>query len=319
MENENTYDLDLDFELVPPVVEETIEVQEDAPEVELQETQEEEIVPEETIDTDPIATSVYETLVEKGYIQADENFNGTFEWLDSQLENLPAKFLNEAIQELPDDSKAVFQFIAAAGDNITKEELIKFVKTWEEESAILVETEDEAIEYLRGKYKTLGWRDKVITTQLEDLEDNQELMTEVQKYLDEDKKQTQKLIEQKTLQNQEAEKNRQQFYNSVHDEIKNLNYAPRKVEAIKQVIPRSQQIFTEIAKSPKAYTQLMDLLTMFNGKEFDLEPIRKQGQSKATTALGDAIKKNSVSSAGTKTKSTEASSFNSKQFEVVVD
>jgi len=68
---ENEFDLELDLELVPPVVEETIEVQEDAPEVELQETQEEEIVPEETIDTDPIATSVDETLVEKGYIQSD--------------------------------------------------------------------------------------------------------------------------------------------------------------------------------------------------------------------------------------------------------
>ena len=108
------------------------------------------------------------------------------------MEDVPVKLLNQAISELPQQSHAVLQFITAGGSSITKEDIIKFVDAWREETRTSFEVEDEAREYLAVKLKEQGLKERAITAQLDDLDDEGELFNEANRRLSEENTKTQK-------------------------------------------------------------------------------------------------------------------------------
>ena len=320
------FSFDLDDEPNLPVQDE-IEQQdtevEDQDDLELDDTQEDsqEQDTEQTDGKDPLAQATYEKYVELGILEPDESFDGTFVSLEERMEDVPNKLLNQALLELPEQSRSVLQFISAGGTNITKEEIINFVKSWEEENRTSFELEDEARNYLAETLKKQGLRDKAIQAQLDDLEDEGELLNEANKQLAEENTKTQKLIESKKVQTEQNKQSERQYYSAINEELKALNYSKRKTEDIQKTLNNANKVLSNIYAKPKAVVQLMDLLTKFNGEEFDLSDFEKQGTTKAVSTIQAALNKSGQNSAGTKTSSTAVSKVlsNPNRFEFTVD
>lgn len=321
-----TYSFDLDEPNLP--VQDEIEQQdtevEDQDDLELDDTQEdsqEQDTTEQTDGKDPLAQATYEKYVELGILESVETFDGTFDSLEGLMEDVPTKLLNQALLELPEQSRSVLQFISAGGTNITKEEIINFVKSWEEENRTSFELEDEARNYLAETLKKQGLRDKAIQAQLDDLEDEGELLNEANKQLAEENTKTQKLIESKKVQTEQQKQSERQYYSAINEELKALNYSKRKVEDIQKTMNNANKVLNSIYAKPKAVVQLMDLLTKFNGETFDLSDFEKQGTAKAVSTIQAALNKSAQNSAGTKTSSTTVSKVlsNPNRFEFTVD
>lgn len=260
----------------------------------------------ETNDADKVlARLTYDKYVSLGILEPDEKFDETFDYIETQLEDVPAKLLNQALSELSDEGRSVLEFISAGGNNITKDEIIAFVEAWKEESRTSFDVEDEARSYLEERYRKEGR--KAIGAQLDELEDNGELLAEANKLLQEENTKTKKIIETKREQTREEKEAEKQWYSAIGEELKALNYSKKKVEQIQKTMPRGTEVIHAAAKSPKAYIQLIDFLSKWNGKEFDLSDFEKQAQSKTVNKIQEAISKTNISSGGAKTNATSVS------------
>lgn len=256
----------------------------------------------EEVETDPLAQATYEALVEKGIIEADDKFNGSFDYLDQRFEELPTKLLKSAINDLPEHSQTVLKFIAAAGSNLEPEELKDFLKTYIGEQDVPdISTADSARAFLEGELKAQGLRPNAIQAQLDDLEDSNELLSEAEKLLKGKEKKTDTLIQGKEQATQQAIDSQKEFVQSVTTTLSETGWSKPQQQKIMQMIPKANNVLNEIVKSPKAYVQLMDLLSKFNGKEFDLGDIEKRGESRVASVLKDKITKSGFTSGSGKT------------------
>lgn len=308
-----TFNLDDDPEvIVPEDTQEPVVEESDSPQDPPEENTEDAIED----DLEPLARATYEKYVELGIIEPVENFDGKFESIDSLMEDVPVKLLNQAISELPQQSHAVLQFITAGGSSITKEDIIKFVDAWREETRTSFEVEDEAREYLAVKLKEQGLKERAITAQLDDLDDEGELLNEANRRLSEENTKTQKMIDAKKAERDNEKKLERQWFSAINEELKALNYSKAKSDNIQRTLSKANDILSSIYENPKAVIQLMDLLTKYNGKEFDLSDIEKQGASKTTSKIQQALQANSGKSAGVRTTSTKQSEYitNSDRF-----
>jgi len=301
-----TFNLDDDPEvIVPEDTQEPVVEESDSPQDPPEENTEDAIED----DLEPLARATYEKYVELGIIEPVENFDGKFESIDSLMEDVPVKLLNQAISELPQQSHAVLQFITAGGSSITKEDIINFVDAWREETRTSFEVEDEAREYLAVKLKEQGLKERAITAQLDDLDDEGELLNEANRRLSEENTKTQKMIDAKKAERDNEKKLERQWFSAINEELKALNYSKTKSDNIQKTLSKANDILSSIYENPKAVIQLMDLLTKYNGKEFDLSDIEKQGASKTTSKIQQALQSNSGKSAGVRTTSTKQSDY----------
>ena len=153
---------------------------------------------------DPAAITVYEQLLEKGYVDESEEFDGTWDKLDSSLEYLPQKVLNSLVANTSDVSKDVIRFVFSS-DNITADEILNFVKVNYEESQVQnteIETMDEARAYLERLYAERGVKPIVAQASISALEEGDLLMEEAkeeyEKTLANQKPKTEALIQART-------------------------------------------------------------------------------------------------------------------------
>ena len=301
-----TFNLDDDPEvIVPEDTQEPVVEESDSPQDPPEENTEDAIED----DLEPLARATYEKYVELGIIEPVENFDGKFESIDSLMEDVPVKLLNQAISELPQQSHAVLQFITAGGSSITEEDIIKFVDAWREETRTSFEVEDEAREYLAVKLKEQGLKERAITAQLYDLDDEGELLNEANRRLSEENTKTQKMIDAKKAERDNEKKLERQWFSAINEELKALNYSKTKSDNIQRTLSKANDILSSIYENPKAVIQLMDLLTKYNGKEFDLSDTEKQGASKTTSKIQQALQSNSGKSAGVRTTNTKQSDY----------
>ena len=107
----------------------------------------------------------------------------------------------------------------------------------------------------------------------------------------------------------EKKKLERQWFSAINEELKALNYSKAKSDNIQRTLSKANDILSSIYENPKAVIQLMDLLTKYNGKEFDLSDIEKQGASKTTSKIQQALQANSGKSAGVRTTSTKQSDY----------
>lgn len=271
---------------------------------ESQENQEQLEAPE----VDPLAQATYESLVEKGIIDADEAFDGSFNYLDEQFEQLPSKLLKSAIDDLPEHSQTVLKFIAAAGSNLDPDELKEFLKTYIGEQDVPdVSSIDAARSYLETELRNQGLRPNAIQAQLDDLEDSDELVSEAEKLLKSKEKKTTTLIQNKEESVQATARAQKEFVQSVNTTLSEIGWSKPQQQKVLQMIPNANNVLNEVVKSPKAYVQLMDLLSKFNGKEFDLGDIEKRGESRAASTLKDKITKSGFVSGSGKTTAADES------------
>lgn len=293
-------------------------------EIETPEVVEEIIQPETEVveaTSDPLAQSVYEQLLEKGYVdEDDEPFDGSFEYIDNKLSQLPQKLLASAIQELPTESQQLLKFVATAGKELTREELKEYFQTYlAEADDIKFDTQDDARKFLETELKSKGLRDSAIRAQLDELEDEELLIEEAEKLQKEKIKKTDTLLSNKQQSVSQKAEQQRIFISNLQKEIEETKWAKSKQDKVRETIPKANEILNKIVADPKAYVQFIDILTRFDGKQFNFEDLRKQGESRAASTLKSKIEKNGFSSAGT----TSASSENKlldilKDYEIVV-
>lgn len=281
------------------------ETQEESQE-EIEETQEESSTEETSTSEDPLARAAYEAYVERGFIEEDDKFDGTFESLDEKLDNLPNILLKQAIEDLPQHSQSVLKFIAAAGSNLNLDELKGFMKEYIGEQDLPdVSTNDSARTYLEQHLKSQGLRPNAIQAQLDDLEDSDELVSEATKLLTSKEKKTDQLIQDKEKENEQFAQDQKAFVQSVNTTLTELGWSKSQQQKVLQTIPKTNDILGQVVKNPKAYVQLIDILSKFDGKEFDLEDILKKGESRANSSIREKITKSGFTSASGKTVATE--------------
>lgn len=278
---------------------------EPAEEVEEQESEEQVEDTPDAPEEDPLAKVTYESLVERGLLEADEAFNGTFEYIDEKLDSLPSKLLRSAIDDLPEHSQVILKYIAAAGTNLEPDELKAYMKEYLGEQDVPdISTSDAARSFLEKHLKDQGLRNNAIQAQLDDLEDSDELLTEAEKILNSKEKKTDVLLREKQEDIERTRLEQQNFIKSVNTTLSEIGWSKPQQDKVRQIIPKTNEILGQIVKSPKAYVQLMDLLGKFNGTEFDLEAFRKQGEGRVNSTLKDKINKSGFSSNSSKTKSS---------------
>lgn len=257
------------------------------------------------LDDDAIlAKSVYEVFVDKGFFEKDDSFGNSFEEIESKIDSLPSKFLHQAVEELPDFSKSVVKFVATAGDNLTEDEFKDYIRSFLNESETVdFSNLDYARSYLKDYYKSQNIRASIVDNMLDALENESGLQEEAEKIYGEKKgKETQAMLKAKEDENKSREESRKQFIENINTELKNNDWADARKKEIVRTIPNANKILSQIISKPSAYIQLIDLLSRFDGDKFDLEHIKKQGESRGVSSIKEKLSANRITSAGTGTK-----------------
>jgi hypothetical protein len=260
--------------------------------------------------SDPAAISLYQEMKERGYVDPNDKFDGTWESFDEYFTTLPQKVLDSVIQELPDFSKNLVKFVATAGENITSEELINFVdkhlKAHSEDTNL--DSLDSARSYLENVYKQSGLRASAIQSQLDDLEDSEELIQEAKKHYSENnsKKETEALIAEKENTNAEIKARQKAYAAELQKELVATGWKQEKIVEIQNTLSGSNfsNAIREITTSPKALVQLANFIKLYDPKQknFNLDSFVKQVESKQTISLKEKLEKNQFGTGATNTK-----------------
>lgn len=220
------------------------------------------------IEVSDTAKALYEQLVEENILTEDDDFDGSWEGLRNKVNELPQRILNTLIENKTDVTKDVLRF-AFSSDNITKEEMVNFIKTNLEElnaAETSIESMDEARAYLESVYKERGLKPKAIDNLLQSLEEDETLLDEAKEELEKaqlkSKPKTEELIAQKEKEEFEQKQARINFTNSIINALDETGWKPNKINEIKQRISSNQvnPLLSEIFKSPKALVKLIDFI-----------------------------------------------------------
>lgn len=256
-------------------------------------------------DSSGYVKTAYELLSQFGILEEDEEFDNTEEALTNKLNELPSKILQATIQQLPTSAQKLLQFVAEAKEDLTVDEIDTFVKSLKSESTTLTfDTQDEAREFLEKQLTSQGLSKRAIQAELDELEENEELIDRAKKVYNALPKKTDQMIESKQQNNAAKVKQQREFYSAVQQELEAMNWKKAKQQQILNTAPKVNETLNQVGASPKAYVQLLDFLTKFNGKEFDLSDYIKKGETKAASAVKSILEKNQVSSSTSKTSGT---------------
>lgn len=247
-------------------------------------------------DSDPNAIAFYEELKERGYLT--DEFDGSWETLDKMFTDLPNKILKSLIEQAPEITKQVVRF-AFASENITQEDLVNFVKVYNEELSDNVEitTMDEARSYLEKVYAEKGLSKKIIEATLNTLEDDEELLDEAKSFKEKEInfKKTEKLISDKENESLVEKQRLLDFNSKITEELTNSTWKPAKIEKVKQVLSNNSLTTTlnDIITNPKSLIKLADFLSYYKDGDIDytkfinqLEtPVAKDLKSRIESAI----------------------------------
>ena len=276
--------------------------------------QEESVEQEETPqENDELAKFTYEEYKNRGLIVETEDnpFDGTLDWIEKQMDELPSIVQNNLISKLPTEARD-FVDLLLTKPNLTKEDFKQFYQDFLNDESPVVETVDEARTFLESVYAEKGLKPKAIQAQLDDLEDDGQLLDEAKKELD--KKGSVIKANLQTIKQQEAEYQKQhtEFLTSVQIEIG--TYSPVRQKAIKEIAPNVSQIVNDISSNPKAYTQLLDILTYYKDGKFDLSKFEKQAETKVVNKFKDRLSSVQIS-----TERKDAGKKSEPQYEFLPD
>lgn len=300
---ENTFDEPLDVVNDDLVVDVSTETGDDAP---IKETEAEV--------ADDLPKILYEELTSRNLLltKEDDPFDGSLDWIEKQMDELPNRVQSNLIQSLPAEAQD-FVDLLLTKPNLSKDDFRKFYNDFLNDEQPTIETVDEARTLLEKVYAEKGLKPKAIQAQLDDLEDEDQLLAEAQKEIQSKGSKVKETLEQTKQEIAEQQKYFQTFLNDVQTEIKTLT--PNRQAAINKIAPNVGQIVNEISANPKAYTQLLDILTYYKDGKFDLSVFEKEAATKATNTLKDRLSKVSVSTVKRET----APSTNTQKYEFLPD
>lgn len=272
------------------------------------ETTEEIEVEEETEESIEAAKAVFTTLVHKGIIPDDKDFDGSWTKLEESLTSLPDRIAEDIIDSAPDITKKVLEFAFAAGETITKDALKNFVNTYLEdidnsEKDVDVTTVEGARAFMKEQLSK-SLKPVAVEAALDAMEDDESLVTEAKAKLEDVKKTNnhQKLIDDKNTENVQAAERVKQKTLAIQKELVTDNYSKEAIQVITNYLSDKNNKVNTILKQaldePKALVQLVHFLTKFDDKtkQFNFEGFVKEAATPAVLTAKKNILKDSFSS-----------------------
>jgi hypothetical protein len=285
---------------------------EEEEEVEYEEEVEDDVVEDDEQDVTP-AKIFYDFVVDNGILSPIDNFDGNIETLKSQLEDLPVKSFERAVQSLPELSQAVVNYVFSKEIN-SVEDFNDFINTMVKPAYSEVEFDDvdDARDYLRDKYSKMGIyaNDDDLEESLDLLEEKGTLVRTAKSLAEKDNAQVRESLNREIEVEKQnkllLQKQQQEYVEKLNQGINDtLNELPwqetRKREALANLAPETINRKNElIRQSPRAIVQLADIYSYFNEKtgEFDFSKlIDAKADSKANNRLKDNYQRDKFSSA----------------------
>ncbi len=274
--------------------------------------------PDETpVEKDDIAEAFFDSLVQRGILAADEDFDGTFEYVEKKIDELPVTIYNNLIEQTPEVGRNLIQYVLDAGGNLTVDKLREFYEAnLAEQAEPDIDNADEAREYLEKHLKGQGLKPRAIEAQLEDIETEGSIVDEAKKIYNENKqKLTTKLLQEQKEENERIAKLQEDFNAAAYKEVE--QYSAKRQQAINSTVNNVGNILSNVYNNPKSYVQFVDLLSYYDVKtgEFNLEGFEKRSNTTTNNTLRDKLKTANI---GKTTKSVTPDSLNEEKLELVL-
>lgn len=236
-------------------------------------------------DVKPEIVRHYKAIEERLFLSEDFKFDGKNidEAYEQDFKNRNTIIAQNIIDKLPEKAKSILATVLETGEDISPEAFDKIITLSKDQLKYDFETGDDdkdienAKAYLTSVYKEKGLKDRVIKSMLEDLEDENKVISEAKEEKEEkDKfiKEEQAKIAQAEAQKKIAEReNAINFKNSIEAAIKETKYAPEKAKIVRDQIltveeGQSKLINTikAIWSNPQALVILSELASTYDRK-----------------------------------------------------
>jgi len=233
--------------------------------------------------------------------------------LDELVSTLPHKVVSSVIETAPTQFQQLLKVVYNEGEALNNDKLKEIFEAYQadNENKISEFNSDTAREYLEKIYSQSGMRPKAIASQLDDLEDNDELINEAKKQYE--KNQSSKLAEvEARLQNEKAEQAKQieERQKVIETTIDSFGWKDTRKKAVKSTLANFNNVASQIMKNPASLVELADFLSYYDSKtgKFDLTAYSKMFGTDVIKNAKESITRDSF---GNKTKSTKPSSYSS--------
>jgi len=277
----------------------------DSPEEEQDESLDDEAIFEKYgDDVKPEIVRHFDTI--KDYLYLDENFKFDGKNIDEAYEQ-DAKYRNHAIAQnlldaLPDKAKTLLSEVlkvAKTGESISDETYDKILTLSKNQIKFDFDSDDEeknkdnAKTFLTEIYKEKGLKDRVIKSMLEDLEDEDKLVSEAKEEKeakDAILNQEKEKIAQQEIQAKIAQKEQvKSFKTTIEKALVEVKYSPAKTQQLRDTIFTIEKdssqtkligILQKMYKHPKALIALADFANGFDEKTGDVKLERLDNKKK---------------------------------------
>lgn len=271
----------------------------------------------EEADDDAIAT--YQQLVDRGFIDKSETFNGTWDNLDQLYSDIPKSVASALVQTAPEKGQELIKYVFNKGQDLTIDDLRSFMEVHlqAESEPTLIETPDVAREFLHNHYvTTMGIEADVAEAMLNkmELKDDNSIMTKSneikQKEIDLFKQQREDEANAPILAQAEAKKQAEQFNKEFIKELQETEWAKERISTVyKEYASGSiKNKWSQIVTNPKAFMHIANILTYFDEKtqEFNFDEFVKMAKTPKVKQTKQNLRKDNLKSAYSKGKGKQA-------------
>lgn len=263
-------------------------------------------------DVNPIIVRHYEAIKDRLLLDEDFKFDGKNidEAYEQDNKNRNQAIAQNLIEKLPEKAKSILSYVLKTNEDISSETFDKILDLSKEQISFDFETDDDekniesAKKFLTSLYKEKGLKDRVIKSMLEDLEDEDKLISEAKEEKEikdsEIAKRKQEILDAQIEEQEKVKEKVKIFKTSVEKELENLNYNKEKVQQIKDTIftidektgqSKAITILQKIWSKPKSLIVLSELLNDYDEKneEFKLERLENKIKSDKTKDIKMAL------------------------------
>lgn len=273
----------------------------DSPESNVQPPVTEEVIEETpTIEVDPNAKAIFDIYRDEGFLTVDEKeFDGTYEGLRNALvkesQQLENTVFNAIVKSPPDFAQPIVELVLTKGQDLTKEELLEFVNTLQDSPY----SEDNlpAEDFLKNYYKKeLDWDDEDIEDRIENLKDKEALDTEAKKLFKKwdtaRNSQSQQKLEEARQAKEQAKIQGEQFINNLSSTLLESYQKPKAQQLYNEFSTGTfKQKLEQILVNPAHLHTLIDFVSYYDGKDFNLDTYKKEAFSPSTDKIQKSVQK----------------------------
>lgn len=263
-------------------------------------------------DVNPVLVRHYEAIKDRLLLDDDFKFDGKNidDAYEQDIKNRNQAIAQNLIDKLPEKAKNILSHILKTNEDISSEAFDKILESSKEQISFDFETDDDeknkenAKNFLTSLYKEKGLKERVIKSMLEDLEDEDKLISEAKEEKEvrdnEASKRKQEIIDAEVNKQREEKEKARNFKTAIDKELEGLKYSKEKVQQIKDTIftidkdtkqSKAITILQKIWSKPKALVVLSELLNGYDEKteDFKLERLENKIKSEKNKDIKTAL------------------------------